>query len=294
MNNKVNSRLLSFLLAMVMIFGTISPAFAAGLEAPIDSVQNVESELISENRKLRARLVAPKNAQVQTRSEGLFRAPAKGPDFDITKVKVNIEKHGIGTNPFNFDAVFGTNPDTKVTLINWDTDETQEATFNKDTQSVTFGNPVSMEDMINDVYGIEFEGTNVAGKITFDESAPDYSGGSNITTFTLYLYQVRNTDVVVTTKTADGTAAANPTTTATGGKIKLTAGQTTETIDIPTGNDATETVTRINTRNKDDINKGVAFTIEGTKNGVLIDKTANKVYKPEVKVDPDGLKPTER
>ena len=276
-----------------MILGTISPAFAAGLEDPFEPEQRVETELIARDGKLRGRLVVPRNAQVQTRSAGLFRAPAKAPAFDQTTVKVNIVKHGIGTNPFNFDAVFGTAPDTKVTLINCDTDETQEATFNKDTQSVTFGNPVSMEDMTNYVYGIEFEGTNVAGKITFDESAPVYSGGGNIATFTLDLYQVRNTDVVVTTKTADGTEVTNPTTEYTKGQIKLTAGTVTETIGIPAGNDATETVTRINKRNKDEINKGVAFTIEGTKNGVLVDKNANKVYKPEVKVDPDGLKPTE-
>ncbi|WP_055078290.1 hypothetical protein [Lagierella massiliensis] len=288
------NRLTSLLLALVMILGTISPAFAAGFRGLPESNQKYESELVSKNGKLQGRLVAPKEAQVKRSIAGLFRAPAKAPaKFDETTVKVNIVKHGIGTNEFDFDAVFGNTPDTKVTLVNWDTDETQEATFNKDTQSVTFDNPVLMKDMTNDVYGIEFEGTNVAGKITFDESSPDYSGGSNITTFTLDLYQVRNTDVVVITKTADGTVVANPTTITTNGKITLTAGAVTETIDIPTGNDATETVTRINTGNKDDINNGLNFTIEGLENGVLVDKANNKVYKPEIKVDSNGIDPTE-
>ena len=301
MNKLTTKRLFTFLLALVMIFGTISPAFAAGYDASKNIVQKTESELISKDGKLRGKLVVPQEPKVQKRSMVLFggpakaraKSPAKAPDFGETTVKVNIEKHGIGSNLFDFDAVFGTSPNTKVTLINWDTDETQEATFNKDTESVTFDNPVSMKDMTNDVYGIEFEGTNVAGKITFEESAPSYDGKTYTTTYTLDLYQIRNTDVVVTTKTADGTVAANPTTKATGGKIKLTAGKVTETIEIPAGNDATETVKNFNTRNKDEINSGLNFTIEGTENGVLVDKANKKVYKPEVKVDPDGLKATE-
>ena len=302
MNKLTTKRLLPFLLAMVMIFGTISPAFAAGFDGSNEPVQKTESELISKNGKLRAKLVVPQEPKVQKRFMVPFggpakapkKAPAKAPGFGETTVKVNIVKHGIGTNPFNFDAVFGTTPDTKVTLINWDTDETQEATFNKDTQSVTFDKSVSMEDMTNDVYGIEFEGTNVAGKITFYESTPSYSGGSNITTFTLDLYQVRNTDVIVKTVDAEGTEATNPTTAATGGKIKLTAGNVTETIDIPAVASATETVKNINTRNKNDINNGLNFTVEGLENGVLVDKDANKVYKPTIGTpDPDGLKPTE-
>ena len=292
MNKLTTKRLFTFLLALVMIFGTISPAFAAGYDASKNIVQKTESELISKDGKLRAKLVVPQKQQVQTRSKRVRRA-LKAPTFNETTVKVNIAKHGIGTNPFNFDAVFGTSPNTKVTLINWDTEEKQEATFNKDSKSITFDNPVSMQDMEEGVYGIEFEGTNVAGKFTFEESSEGHSGGSNITTFTLELYQVRNTDVIVKTVDAEGTKATNPTTAATNGKIKLTAGTVTETINIPAGNDATETVKSINTRNKDEINKGVAFTIEGTENGVLVDKTAKKVYKPEVKVDPDGLKATE-
>ena len=291
-------RSLSLLLALLMIFSTMNVAFAAGFPTENPKTQTVESELIAQNGKLRGKLRLPKEEKPVRRMFKAFarmsqRAPAKAPAFNETTVKVNIAKHGIGTNDFNFDAVFGDTPDTKVTLVNWDTDETQEATFNKDTQSVTFDNPVSMEDMTDGVYGIEFEGTNVAGKITFDESSPDYSGGSNITIFTLDLYQVRNTDVIVKTVDANGTEATNPTTTATGGKIKLTAGKVTETIDIPEGNDATETVKNFNTRNKDEINNGLNFTIEGTENGVLVDKANKKVYKPEVKVDPDGLKPTE-
>ena len=286
-----------------MILGTISPAFAAGFRGLPESNQKYESELVSKNGKLQGRLVAPKETQVQRRIAGLFRAPAKAPaEFAETTVKVNIVKHGIGSEPFNFEKVFGNNPDTKIWLYD-DTEGAdpaeQEATFSATDTSVEFVTAIPMKHIFNedetvtgDVY-IEFEGTNVAGKLTFDESAANFSGGSNVTTFTLDLYQVRNTDVVVTTKTADGTVVANPTTTSTGGKITLTAGAVTETIDIPTGNTATETVKRINTGNKDDINNGLNFTIEGTENGVLVDKANKKVYKPEVKVDPDGIKPTE-
>ena len=286
------NRLTSLLLAVVMILGTISPAFAAGFRGLPESNQKFESELVSKNGKLQGKLVAPKETQVQRRVAGLFRAPAKAPAFDQTIVKVNIVKHGIGTNKFDFDAIFGATPDTKVTLMNWDTDEVeQEATFNKDTQSVTFDNPVSMQDMEDGAYGIEFEGTNVAGKITFKESSEGHSGGSNITTFILDLYQVRNTDVVVTTKTLDGTAVANPTTTATGGKIKL--GSMNIEKDIPTDDTPLIFVDRIYAKDADQINGDPNYEVTGTENGVLVDKANKKVYKPEVKVYPDGLKPTE-
>ena len=299
----MNKRILSLFLAIVMVFGVVSPAFAAGFTPQNHLQKAAESELIADKGKLKAKLSLPKTEKREARPmmkvlvnrsrKTPLRTGAE-PGFGETKVTVNIAKHGIGSKEFDFDAVFGATPDTKVTLINWNTDETQEETFDKDTKSVTFKNPVSMKDMKSEVYGIEFKGTNVAGKITFDESAPDYSGTGNITTFTLDLYQVRNTDVIVKTVDASGNEATNPTTAATGGKIKLTAGTVTETIDIPAGNDATETVTRINTRNKDDINGGLNFSIVGTENGVLVDKTANKVYKPGTPViDENGLKPTE-
>ena len=64
MNKLTKSRLLSFLLAMVMIIGTISPAFAAGLEDPFEPEQRVETELIARDGKLRGRLVVPRNAQL--------------------------------------------------------------------------------------------------------------------------------------------------------------------------------------------------------------------------------------
>lgn len=284
------NRLTSLLLALVMILGTVSPAFAAGFRGSIEPSQKLESELVSKNGKLRGRLVAPKETQVQRRVAGLFRAAVK-PEFDETTVKVNIVKHGIGTNEFDFDAIFGATPDTKVTLINWDTDETQEATFNKDTQSITFENPVSMQDMEDGAYGIEFEGTNVAGKITFEESSEGHSGEGNITTFTLDLYQVRNTDVVVKTKTEDGTVVKNPTTAVTGGKIKL--GSMNIEKDIPTDDTPLIFVDRIYAKDADQINGDPNYEVTGTENGVLVDKATNKVYKPEIKVDPNGINPTE-
>ncbi|VFB17044.1 Endo-beta-mannanase [Urinicoccus massiliensis] len=297
----MNKKILSLFLAIVMVLGMVGPAFAAGSTPPDDPKKAAESELIADKGKLKAKLSLPKTEKrearpmIQASANSVKKAPLRTgpePEFGETKVTVNIAKHGIGTKPFDFDAVFGATPNTKVTLINWNTDETQEATFDKNTQSVTFNNPVSMKDMKSEVYGIEFEGTNVAGKITFKESTPDYSGGENVTTFTLDLYQVRNTDVIVKTVDLNGAEIANPTTTATNGKIKL--GSLNKEIDIPAKDTAGVFVEgSIRVRDVDKLNANPNYSIEGLENGVLVDKANNKVYKPgEFVVDEAGIDAT--
>ena len=215
------------------------------------------------------------------------------PGFGETKVTVNIAKHGIGSNDFAFDKVFGSGVAKKITLHNDSDESSQEKTFTKNDASITFDTPVSMKDVkAGDVY-IEFEGTHVAGKLTWEESDPSYSGGTNVTTYKLDLYQVRNTDVIVTTKTADGTEATNPITTATNGEIKL--GSLNKKIDIPAkGTTGVFTEENIRVKDVDKLNVDPNYSVEGTESGVLVDKDANKVYKPTIGIpDPDGLKPTE-
>ncbi len=91
MNKLTTKRLLPFLLAMVMIFGTISPAFAAGFDGSNEPVQKTESELISKNGKLRAKLVVPQEPKVQKRFMVPFGGPAKAPKNLLTKVKLNLK-----------------------------------------------------------------------------------------------------------------------------------------------------------------------------------------------------------
>lgn len=226
MNNIKTSRLLSFLLAIVMVFGTLSPAFAAGLEAPLDTLQSSESELVSENGKLRARLVVPSNVQVQTRSMSFFRTQANKPDFNNTTIEVEIIKHGVNGKEFDFDALFGPNAEKTITLYNDANDanpDEQTVKITASTESVTFTTPVPMADVRKGYVTIEFEGENVAGKLTYKESGASFSGAGNITKFTLELYQYVNPQVKVTTVDKDGNDANNPPAT-TGGNIKVTAG----------------------------------------------------------------------
>ncbi|MBS5594494.1 MAG: hypothetical protein KHX08_03590, partial [Clostridiales bacterium] len=292
MKNKASSRLLSFLLALLMIFGTVSPALAAGLEAPTKAEQTLESELTAKDGKLKGKLVVPRRAQVQTRSAGLFRAPAGKPGFGETTVKVNIVKHGIGTEPFNFKAVFGEEASKKITLYDdadgADPDE-QEASFTATDETITFASPIPMQDVKDGEVSIEFEGSHVKGRLTYVESAANYSGGSNITTFKLDLYQIRNTDVVVTTKNSDGTVVANPTT----GKIKL--GSLGKEIAIPAQGATGEfdKVDSISVAKVGQVNADPGYSVECLENGVIVDKTAGKVYKPgEFVVDSKGIDAT--
>ena len=280
---------------MVMIFGTISPAFAAGFDGSNEPVQKTESESITKDGKHRIKLVLPKDTKPK-RSINFFKskskAPAKEPPFDQTTVKVKIIKHGVGSEPFNFDAVFGAGASKSITLYDdadgADPDE-QEVTFSAADDLVEFTTPIPMGHVTDGDVSIEFEGSHVTGRLTYVESAADYSGESNITTFKLDLYQIRNTDVVVTTKNADGTVVANPTT----GKIKL--GSLGKEIAIPAQGATGEfaDVDSISVAKVAELNADPGYSVEGLENGVIVDKANNKVYKPgEFVVDSKGIDAT--
>ena len=290
----MNKRILSLFLAIVMVFGVVSPAFAAGFTPQNHLQKATESELIADKGKLKAKLSLPKTEKRPVKFMAMAMAKSGAePGFGETKVTVNIAKHGIGSNDFAFDKVFGSGAAKKITLHNDSDESSQEKTFTKNDASITFDTPVSMKDVkAGDVF-IEFEGTHVAGKLTWEESDPSYSGGTNVTTYKLDLYQVRNTDVVVTTKTTDGTEATNPTTSATNGKIKL--GSLNKKIDIPVkGTTGVFTGKNIRVKDVDTLNADPNYSIEGTESGVLVDKTNKKVYKPgKFVVDEEGIKPTE-
>ncbi|MDU5700383.1 MAG: Rib/alpha-like domain-containing protein [Finegoldia magna] len=220
---------------------------------------------------------------------------AAQPRFNETTVKTVIVKKGIGESDFNFAGIFGETPDTKVTLINEKDGSVQEATFNAEDGTITFENPVSMDDVKNGDVSIKFSGTSIAGKFIENESNASYDGTSKITTFTLTLIQYRNNDVVVTTVDRDKEASKNPETTPTSGKIKMTDGRDRKReVNIPTDNTETSVARRPNSRNIDDYNKGITVEVTNQENGFLVDRDGNKVYKPdEITPDPDGLKPTE-
>ncbi|MEF3317887.1 stalk domain-containing protein [Peptoniphilus grossensis] len=297
----MNKRILSLFLAIVMVFGVVSPAFAAGFTPQNHLQKAAESELIADNGKLKAKLSLPKTEKREARPmmQVLVNRSRKTPlrtgaepGFGETKVTVNIAKHGIGSNEFAFDKVFGSGAKKTITLYD-DADEAatpeQTVTFTSGDNVVEFTTPIPMQHVkAGDVY-IEFEGTHVAGKLTWEESDPSYSGGTNVTTYKLDLYQVRNTDVIVKTVDAEGTEVANPKT----GKIKL--GSLGKEIAIPVkGTTGVFTGKNIRVKDVDKLNDDPNYSVERLESGVLVDKDANKVYKPTIGTpDPDGLKPTE-
>lgn len=284
-----------------MVFGVVSPAFAAGFTPQNHLQKAAESELIADNGKLKAKLSLPKTEKREARPmmQALVNRSRKTPlrtgaepGFGETKVTVNIAKHGIGSNEFAFDKVFGSGAKKTITLYD-DADEAatpeQTVTFTSGDNVVEFTTPIPMQHVkAGDVY-IEFEGTHVAGKLTWEESDPSYSGGTNVTTYKLDLYQVRNTDVIVKTVDAEGTEVANPKT----GKIKL--GSLGKEIAIPVkGTTGVFTGKNIRVKDVDKLNDDPNYSVERLESGVLVNKDANKVYKPTIGTpDPDGLRPTE-
>lgn len=106
--------------------------------------------------------------------------------------------------------------------------------INKDTKTIDVNGKFSQYDLVDKKIYIEFDGEKVAGNFTFKESSYDVDYDTFTAVFTLSLYQLRNTDLIVKTVKA-GNEATNPTTAATKGKIKLTAGSLEKEIEIPEG-----------------------------------------------------------
>ena len=223
-----------------------------------------------------------------------------GTENALTEVDVKITKKGIGNNQFDFDGIFGKGTKQKVKLINESTDEEETREFGSKEELVSFLKKIKMSDVVQNgqttgnVY-IEFEGENVAGKFNFQESGAKPDPKTGKTSFELTLWQIRNTDVEVKTKNKAGEDVANPTTKQTNSKIK--SGE--KEIDIPSQGEVgviDEDAEDIPLDKIDEFNKKTPeYNLTNKENGFLVDRKDNKVYKQdgEVKVDPDGLKPSE-
>lgn len=214
-----------------------------------------------------------------------------------TIIKAKLEAEGINGQPFDYKGIFGNNPETKATLVTDNGDISMD--INPDTGEVTFNGVFKQEDVKNKDIWVEFNGQKIKGKLIVNESDGVIDQANATTTYTIKLYQVRNTDIVVETKDEKGNTASNPDSKKTGGSVKVKGNnKDLAEVEIPTDNKETKTVDpkndgQINSKNKDDINAGLTFEIEGQENGFLVDKEKNKVYKSgEIKPDENGLDPT--
>ena len=219
---------------------------------------------------------------------------APGTENALTEVDVKITKNGIGDKPFNFDGVFGDGAKKKVKLINEATEEEQVAEFGSEEELVTYLKKIKMADVVKDDVYIEFEGGNVAGKFTFQESAAKPDSKTGKTSFELTLWQIKNTDIEVKTKNKEGQDVANPTTDQTNSKIK--SGEKEIEIPYQGGVGVIDEEIEDSTPNEIDEfnNKTPEYNLTNKESGFLVDRDGNKVYKPgEITPDPDGLKPTE-
>ncbi|MBS5942332.1 MAG: YSIRK-type signal peptide-containing protein, partial [Finegoldia magna] len=217
--------------------------------------------------------------------------------FDKTKARVEIVKKGINGGEFPFDEIFAKGS-TSVTLTYVDEngdDVEKTATIDASTGEMIFDNIGDMPAVKDGEVWIDFNGENIKGKFIYSYEGPDYGqgGATNITTFKLILNQIRNTDVVVSTKDKSGAEVPNPTTGVTNGKIKK--GNT--TVDIPTKGDVVEFDDPYDLlpEEVDEFNRTEPeYSIEGTTdNGLLVDQDGNKVYRPgEFIIDKNGLDPT--
>ncbi len=297
MNSK--KRILSFLLALVMVFGSFPSVFAEGIsDQTAQREKTVEIEGKNDGRKLVFNLQEKTNSlrKASTLANGPRRAPADGPGYGENDVKVKINLSGVNEKEFPFAKIFPNGAKVKLELLDMDTFDTTtvEKDFTSNGQEIDFG--IYKEDQIQNITIELADKVNIAGKI-IQNTTSGTSGHVGTTVFNLYLYQYVNTDVKVTTVDETGKTTTNPTTAVTKGKIKVTAGQEEKEIAIPTGTDAVETFTSrdVNTANVSNFQSSPTVEVTGINDkGVLVDKANNKVYKKtEVKVDQNGINPTE-
>ena len=296
MNSK--KRILSILLALVMVFGSFPSVFAEGIsDQTAQREKTVEIEGKNDGRKLVFNLQEKTNSlrKASTFANGPRKAPANDPGHGENDVKVKINLSGVNGKEFPFATIFPNGAKVKLELLDMDTFETTtvEKDFTADGQEIGFG--IYKEEQIQNITIELADNVNIAGKI-IQNTTSGTGGHLGTTVFNLYLYQYVNTDVKVTTVDESGNKATNPTTTATKGTIKVTAGQEEKEIDIPAETNDTETFKDrdVNVKNVSNFQSSPTVEVTGLNDkGVLVDKAANKVYKPEVKVYPDGLKATE-
>ncbi|MDY2918835.1 MAG: YSIRK-type signal peptide-containing protein, partial [Anaerococcus sp.] len=220
-------------------------------------------------------------------------------DFNQTQIKATINAEGLNGKDFNFEKIFG-NKTIEVQLVNKSTGEVIE-TKTIDTSATTevvFDGTYSMDDVEAQNYQIELVGSGAfdgnSTSVVRKDATNGWSSGL------IDIYQVRNRELIVETKNEDAEdpedTVNNPTTENTGGKLELKPNEGTlrsnEPIDIPETSDPVEIGPRQNRMNKEVYDKGFTIKVEGTEAGYLVDKENNKVYKPEVTVDPNGFDPS--
>ncbi|MDO5302088.1 MAG: hypothetical protein Q4E76_06285, partial [Tissierellia bacterium] len=291
----MNKKLLSLLLALIMLIGSVSPAFAQTTLGQVETPSPEQQLYVEKNGKLKIPLKLNTQPRIATRSTYATRSTEPG--FGETKIVLTITKTGLNGD-FPFSDIFGNS--TTATLEYYDP-ETGEA---RDVETVTFGPAdtevefqtiLDMQEVIDGNYSVYFSGENVAGKITSIEETQDPQLGNNVTNASIEIIQLRNADVIIKTVTEEdpNTAIANPTTAATTGKIILTStdGKVAVEEDLWSGNDPKIMVDE--EEFEVSINPGFNVEVKGLDNGVLVDTAGNHVYKPAITVDPKGIKATE-
>ncbi|WP_300410835.1 Rib/alpha-like domain-containing protein, partial [Lagierella sp.] len=196
------NRILSLLLALVMILGTVSPAFAAGLTNQ-GQTKGQEIVGVQKGNKLVFDLSQkPDLKKLSFFKAGGFAAPLATPDpvYEENKVLVNVVLHGLNGKEFEFDKIFpnGANLDY-YTIDKSDVETTTSRTFTPDNLNLDFGK-FPQFDISNDA-ALYLNTTGVIGKVVEKTSTPS-QGDLGTTIYTMDLYQVASTEVEFSTTDA--------------------------------------------------------------------------------------------
>ncbi|WP_311562358.1 cell wall-binding repeat-containing protein [Peptoniphilus duerdenii] len=294
-------RLIALLLAISMVFGTVSPAFAAGLSEKPDN--KIEVDGSTENGVAKVKLVLPEIEKTSKKRSNfgasLFRARSaqslngKEAKFEETYVDLGVSFKWLdGLDAAEaFKGVFG-NDQVNVTLSKTDGTDKQYFPINKDTTKIRFPKQVLQQDVVDGNYEVTVDlGSNqntILLKMLQIEENPSGPVVDRETSAKLEIIQVRNSQIIVKTLDKDRKLTNNPSSVA--NKIKLN--NLNKEIDIPEDNNVASFIKRVRGRDADKLRSELSFEVTGLdSNGYLVD--GDKLYKPEIKVDPKGIEPTE-
>lgn len=182
--------------------------FADGSSKSVNVNVNVIKENVSVNvikkEKQTNKLEDNMNLEISSdRVEDSVGEP--GDSFGTTEINATIEMVGIDTKPFAYDELFGTNK-PELILVDRTTKKRLNYSIDKDTNSITItdidGQPIKMTDIENGNVRLRYGSTELAaGKLVTNNAGLTKGSEKGKTTYTLQLFQVRNTDVIV--KTSD-------------------------------------------------------------------------------------------
>lgn len=277
------NKIVSFLLALGVVLGLSSPVLAGG---PAQHSNRPHDVNMNDNRIFMSDITSDDLPE---------------PEFGMSYVFVHVNFVGLNGKPFDVDTFF---PDGKISLFLDDYADEQYDSIRLDANQKTTvfaDTPVKMMSVLEGaVYvGLEFPDDGISEdlqKLVIDDGYASFKMGERDTDWNMTIYQIRNTDVIVTTPGYNE----NPSTDSQiqvnnlDGDIIEIEDEEVNPLNLPKTSELTSVWESRSTVDIEEINPGIGVVLTNLNDeGLLVDQSnPAKLFKPVIEVDPNGIEPT--